>query len=81
MKLNEVTDRLVVTMCAGLAPAAAFWLVPPTLTGLQGLFDWQQRADLLTPRARTDTMRLLFARQDHLGILCHVMDCSGSIKI
>lgn len=48
------------------------------LTGLQGS-DWQQRADLLIPR--TDTMRLLFARQDHVGILCHVMDCSDFIKL
>ena len=35
----------------------------------------QQHADLFTPRTQSDTMRSLFAQQDHLGVLKYVMDC------
>ena len=39
----------------------------------------QQDADLSTPR--TNTMRSLFAQQDHLGGLNYVMDCLDFMNI
>ena len=39
----------------------------------------QQHADLFTPR--TDTMRSLFAQQDHLGVLNYDINCLNFMHI